>query len=432
MSDDMLQKIQNLPYGMTGPLEKRFKFFPTRKSRTDNKGYRIIEFPEDYMFAMVNIHFREKHGINTLKDFIDVLNQWGYNERIRSDLRYWGIKFNIETWSWYSEGPDDVPSLRFFESYENSTANPVFFEDFPEQYVYDHYDVGSNGQFLIYYRVVKEIPDIGLPGWLTRVNGYKYTPSEYIFRSSPNEKSEMFFGVELEVASKLTPVDLQYLVTQVEPKQEPFFYFKWDGSIEFQQDFSTFEIVTFPCSYRYLKENFSLLFKKLEEKLPDWRNYIKTDQSTGVHVHVSLDSFFTRMHLKKFVTIWNQYDRTNTEFIQKIGLRQFNNYCRVPPNFDGMTLARRLRTGVYAPGHNPNKYSACRETDHTAEVRIFRGGFDYYHIMYCLETVHAMHTFAVKVPLRSISSRFFTVEFKDWLADQQRYRRLKKEIAKCA
>jgi hypothetical protein len=68
----------------------------------------------------------------------------------------------------------------------------------------------------------------------------------------------------------------------------------------------------------------------------------------------------------------------------------------------------------------------------TSEVRVFAGGFNLEHIKYCLEAVHAMHTFSDKVPIGMVSSPTFPPHFTEWLSTEPRYKRLQKELKVCA
>lgn len=427
--------IQDLPDFMTSTIRQNYKFWKDAESFKAKKGSKLVPIPQNPEFMFCNIPFLEEHGINTVDDAVDFLNKYGYNETLRLHIRYHGFHFNGSEWKWthemYGQGFKIVSYVKDKSTSKGLTG--IFTTDEVTKRVYTFYDVSYSGEglFEIFYEEKKEVPSLGLDPWLTELNNYKFTPESFTFRYD-SDYSQLTFGLELEVSSKISRADLQYLVTQVEPIQEPFFYFKHDGSIGKHSGFENYEIVTFPCSYKFLRKNFRILFEKLERLLPDWKDYFITDHRCGLHVHVNRDSFMSDLHQNKFVAVWNQYDSLNTSFIQRLGQREFNQYCKVFHDHVGKTLARRLKYGAYAPGHDEARRASCRQTKNTCEVRIFKGGFDYNHIMYCLETVHAIHAFTDKSPVSIISTRRFIPEFTGWLRDTRKYNRLKEYLEQCA
>lgn len=430
-----MSQLQGLPSFIIDTSSRGYKFYPTKESFNSGLGYNIRKLcGYDVSYTFLQSSFLEENNLSTVQDTLDLLNSWGYNETLYGSLRYHGYRFDKGNWTWShisKSGNEPIVGTELYPS--PSSSSSFLYTNGLEKYFYTDlsYTIDNNEPlWKVWYKIKQDLPNLDIPAFMLEQNSHKFTPEFQIMRD--NDMSNMTFGIEIEVSTKLSKWDLQYLITQVEPIQEPFFYFKHDGSINSSYGFEhTYEIVTMPCTFKFLRKNFKILFDKLDAKLPDWPKYFKIDKSCGVHVHVNKDSFFSNLHLKKFVSIWNQYDSLNTTFIQKVGMRKFNKYCNIHQDQDGRTIARRLKVGAWGPGHDNKRYASCRETYHTAEVRIFKGGFDYDHIMYCLEAVHAMHQFSNKTPISLISTRRFIPEFTTWLNDEVKYSRLKEHL-KCA
>ena len=133
-----------------------------------------------------------------------------------------------------------------------------------------------------------------------------------------NQEADMF-GVELEFSSSVSVKELQYIVTDVEPKQRPFFIFKHDGSVtgRFQHKV---ELVTVPCTARYLRQEFKKFFKKLETlcavKGRPLSDYFDTsfNLNNGIHIHVSRSSFVSDVHRRKFTSALQLQDKVSYDF----------------------------------------------------------------------------------------------------------------------
>lgn len=322
-------------------------------------------------------------------------------------------------------------SISLYESFNN----PQLVKDSEitkgKPYLRNYYWNGAN--FVVEYTVETKLKHKN-PRFLTEVQDYRYVPEKHVFHGG-NPGNRLFFGLELEVSSRVTPEELQYIVTNVEPKQEPFFYFKHDGSI-LNTFGHTYEIVTFPCSPRFLKAEFRKLFSKLE-KLTDGHisDYFDTNSrhTDGLHIHVSRDSFSSRIWRNKFVSVWNQWDKSNQKFLWKLSRRihplSENRFCRPHRNMVDKTVAYRLREGAINTGYE-DRYASSRETSNTVEVRVFQGKFELDHILYCVTLTKAIHEFTYSMPINSLGVRFKD-DFIKWLNKNGKYRSLEKEITQC-
>lgn len=357
--------------------------------------------------------FKSENNVTDRKSLANYLNTIGYCRGVVSKVSPWGLYFDTYSWTWCVDSYADSPLVTFKGSKSTSFGKIEIIDLY-----FDNYSVQ------VVTRVVANIP--GVPNWMCDKQHYKFVPDQYEFKHLARDSTEQYLGMEFEIDSDYTPVELQYLVTQVEPKQEPFFYFKHDGTIEDSQRHEhAYEVVTLPCTPKYLKRNMRIFFDKVQRELD--ASKFHAGATTGVHVHLSKDAFFSKLHLRKFNTIWNQYDRKNRVFIEALGKRMATHYCKPNERLLGTTLARRLRDEFVPYGSHPDKYSACRMTNNTTEVRVFKGGFDYDHAQYCIDVVCAMFDFSDVVSIKDIGSPRFEDSFKAWLK-KSNYRNLKKEI----
>lgn len=313
-------------------------------------------------------------------------------------------------------------------------------EQEPQRYVFFSY-VGLMESGSLKIEVVPDRAEpsgqTSIPNWWFEHRNYSFRP-EFVFNSLPKERHSLFFGLELEVSTRLSTKEMQKIVTEVEPKQEPFFYFKQDSSISGQYS-NKIEIVTMPCTPSYLKKNFKIFFKKLEDlcaakgvSLGDVFD-MSQQLSNGIHIHVANEAFVQssyrdNRHKNKFLTAFNQWDKTFQDFLMKVTKRptsiKDSTYCHVHPGMDGYTLARRLARGTNG---SHDRHSSCHETGNTVEVRVFYGLPDIKHILSCIEFTQAMFHFTQYAPISSFGASFATV-FTNWLSKQPGYRSIKESI----
>ena len=275
-----------------------------------------------------------------------------------------------------------------------------------------------------------------------RFNSYsfKMDSHEYdFFRTTEKEMREehsLMLGLELEICTNLDCKEIQYIVTDVEPKQKPFFIFKSDSSITGKFD-KKYELVTVPCSPKYLKREWKLFFDKVERlaktKGKTTSDYFDTatNLSNGLHIHVSKASFGfdTKYHLRRFLTLMNQYDKSSTDFINQFARRPIkytdNSYCTPNETYQGRTVAYRIKSC------RSEKRSACHELSrNTVEVRIFQGIFDKDHVVRSIEFVDAMVNFSRFMSLQMFG-RKFVKGFTDYVMKQPGYLKLKEELKPC-
>jgi hypothetical protein len=264
--------------------------------------------------------------------------------------------------------------------------------------------------------------------------------SFHFFRTTPKDTpEEVMFGMELEISTRLSCEEIQYIVTDVEPKQEPFFIFKHDGSVTGMYD-NKIEIVTVPCTPRYLRREWKTFFTKLEKlcaaKGQPIENYFDVCDSlnNGLHIHVSKESFYDDSHMRKFLALWNRTDTSLMSFINRLTFRPRNywenGYCQPDTRVQGQLVSRILKGR-----HRFQHRGSCHEIKSaTVEVRVFQGIFDLKHIRRSIDLVDAVFRFTNNTGLRSIFGKTtipFESEFTKFVFSQPGLVNLKKELKAC-
>lgn len=265
------------------------------------------------------------------------------------------------------------------------------------------------------------------------LNNYSFKPTlTYMKLSKEREKNE-FYGIELEVSTLLSPYELYQIVTQIEPKQEPFFYCKSDSSVNGCHTHKM-ELVTNPMTYRRQRKEWRIFFAKIEKLVEEHSKFKDVSQifdtsrnlNNGIHIHVSKTAFAwtpprqnknKNPHKEKFVVCLNDSGLKTQHFLQHMGKRntipKFNAYCRPHSSVDGYRLGRAIKNTKEG-----DHRASCNETSATVEVRVFQGIYDLEHLLTCLEFVKCMLHFTRECGYRSITSRYFYSHFKDWVIDK--------------
>ena len=274
------------------------------------------------------------------------------------------------------------------------------------------------------------------------------------FRSLTKTEAGNWYGMEIELATVLSPLELQKIVTDVEPKQKPFFIMKADSSIQGNPYKYTnlVELVTVPCTAKYLRVAWKTFFEKIEkllkEKGLDWKDVfdMRNDLSNGIHIHVSKDSFRGYTHAKKFMAIFNDSSSKTVNLFQLFAKRPntyiMNSYCKIPDAYKGRTLVTKLRHSRYKytkkrlPSDkivipSSERYSVCHDgSPHTLEVRLFQSLVDLDHILKCLSLVDSLVKFTDQMSIKDMGLSFPTA-FKEWLNKQHGFAKIKEEINAC-
>ena len=287
-----------------------------------------------------------------------------------------------------------------------------------------------------------ECPDVVKPQWSDIKNyTYKMDSTDFkFFRTMKLEQIGLWFGLELEVCSEVSGAELQFIAQQVEPRQDPFFILKHDVSIKGVFKYR-YEIVTVPCTPKYLKTNFNLLFEKLE-KLAEAKEKTLAEiftvdggEANGLHIHVDRKAFATKSSLRKFSCMWLYPSNVTLDFLNRFGKRESSigvNPAGEKPAYYGPypDFPRRfsfMKTGTI---YGTDRYRNLNVTRQTAEVRAFKGNFEAKHVVNCIDFTEFLVDFCntaghsdfipIKIP-SAIRRRLATTSYENL-----------KEIAECA
>ena len=208
-------------------------------------------------------------------------------------------------------------------------------------------------------------------------------------RKASESKDRLLYGVELEVEHKTSAETGAKYVSKFLDKQ--YVTFKRDGSL----GHTGFEVVTRPDSMEVHKRKFKELFDDRPGKqLTSWSN-----GRCGMHVHIT-KSELSQLQLGKMLCFLNE--PANTNMIAKIAGRKPGRWCRV---------YKKKVTDIYRPDE---RYVALNITEHTAEVRIFRGTLSQAGFFKNLEFVQALVEFCAPAN-RGIREAVSAREFCRWL-----------------
>lgn len=281
-----------------------------------------------------------------------------------------------------------------------------------------------------------------------RLMNYRFTPPDMTFLKTEREaKTHLYFGMELELSTALSPKELQLINTTIEPIREHWFFLKQDSSVtgsfnSGRGNGDCMEMVTVPMTPKRMRQEWKILFDKLDrlikERNLNWTDVfdMSTTLTNGIHIHVSKDAFVQNAsihdhrHKFRFIAAFNQWESSMQDWLQKISKRpeplRNSRYCYIHPGLDGRTLARRLRDG---PTHD-DRHSACHESSQTVEVRIFQGIVDLPHILSCVDMVEAMFEFTQYAPLHSYGAKFPSI-FSSFVMKHERFKHAKEVLAQC-
>lgn len=258
---------------------------------------------------------------------------------------------------------------------------------------------------------------------------FRMEPDKYKFFRSVNNEQNYFFGLELEVSTKLSAKEIQAIVTEVEPKQEPFFIFKQDSTLSGKYN-NYVEIVTVPCSPRYLRKNFKIFFQKLnklcKEKNMSISDVFDTsrDLNNGIHIHVSRDDFCFKHHVNRYLAAWNQWDDQVMKLFQEVSQRpgkysesrwckQSQNFLKTKPKskfklakFKRASAQKSIATRLKGVRAEDRYCIINQENSATLETRIFQGIFDLSHIMQCISFNEAMLDFTAVASYSQFDDKF--------------------------
>lgn len=255
---------------------------------------------------------------------------------------------------------------------------------------------------------------------------YSYKP-EPVFRGE-RKPGQAFFGLELE----LTAENPDRLAAEAAALLGEHVYMKQDSSIS-----RGFELVTHPMTYQWAMDEFS------------WQGFeilagrgIGSDDSTGMHIHVSKSGFGKASHDLKWLTFWYQ----NRRAIEKIARRRNSTFASFDNaherkyvvglkkegvvrcnNCDSCSANRRERSDYYRCRAYLERYSAINLTNsQTYEARVFASSTNSIHIRGAIALMASTIEYTRQLTANAVIKRdgYAWSAFLEWVAADGRYQPL--------
>lgn len=247
-----------------------------------------------------------------------------------------------------------------------------------------------------------------------RVQSHDYNPHSWSFKSVPGERVQEYYAIELEVAYNYTHGAPRRMAEIFDGADDV--YFKHDGSIEDGSCGPGVEIVTQPCSWRYLQGLRATWSQRLAAmRGAGFRSF--DAGNCGLHVHVSREPFSAGQLIRLQSLIYD-----NAELFRRISQRSQYRYCAFDQRDATDPRFRVLKAGAakhgksyryfdYDPHQNQDRRVALNFPNDTptVEFRFFRGTLNEASFWKSLECVNACVTFTRE------SSKTDAVSFLRWV-----------------
>jgi len=199
------------------------------------------------------------------------------------------------------------------------------------------------------------------------VYNYSFKPTPF-FNYIESDPDRLFFGFENEVTfsnGSQSSDGLRKLYEKFDPTK---LVCKSDSSIRG----SGFEIVSQPMTLRYLQKSLGVgdLFQYGMEPSP----------SCGLHVHVDRRAFISETHLWKVV----EFIYSNEKLSNKVAGRSYSNY--------NSKISKKVVEDIKQPGARTSRVNLTNK--HTVEFRMFAGCVRPFQLLYRVEFLHALISWA--------------------------------------
>lgn len=212
---------------------------------------------------------------------------------------------------------------------------------------------------------------------------YQYNPKPFCYCNLPNEKTKLYFGIELEIEDR-KDVKWHTIIGDL----PEFVYCKSDGSLS-----NGFEIVSHPATFNWLKHH-----KTEWDKILSLRQKGFASQETntcGMHIHLSKNAF-SNCHLYKFM----RFIYRNKSFVKQISQRdsvqELERWASLKETKHITARRAKNKCNAYCDRHIG--INLLREK--SVEIRIFKGtlvpDFFWKNIEFC----KALYDFTFKTSLQ--------------------------------
>lgn len=213
------------------------------------------------------------------------------------------------------------------------------------------------------------------------IHDYSYRPDP-IFRSSEDENTRLYFGIEVETEVRggdygLRRVSAEYAGLILET--EKLAYLKHDGSLE-----CGFEIVSHPMTHNYFMKEASTLWDVITKLKTDYNMIAWGTKTCGLHIHISRAGFSGGSHQHRFL----QLVYNNKDFYEAMAGRSSSHWAKFDDIIDPETGVKTFKNKFNR--HGSDRYSAVNTNNrNTLEMRIFRGSLNHNYLKACIDLAHA-------------------------------------------
>jgi hypothetical protein len=213
------------------------------------------------------------------------------------------------------------------------------------------------------------------------IHDYSYRPDP-IFRSSEDEQTRLYFGVEIETEVRGGDYGSRRVAAEYAQQQLEMYdlaYLKSDGSLE-----CGFEIVSHPLSHSYFMNDASRLWDTINKLKSDYNMMAWGTKTCGLHVHISRAGFNNGSHQHRFL----QLVYNNKDFYEVLAGRSSSHWAKFDDNVDPTTGQKSLKHKFERGGSD--RYAAVNTNNRqTLEMRIFRGSLNPRFIKSAIDLAHA-------------------------------------------
>ncbi len=225
------------------------------------------------------------------------------------------------------------------------------------------------------------------------IHDYSYRPDP-IFRSSEDENTRLYFGIEVETEvrggsyeARKIAAEFAYLL-----ENENLAYLKSDGSLE-----CGFEIVSHPMTHSYFMKDANILWETISTLKSNYDMMAWGTKTCGLHVHISRAGFNGGSHQHRFL----QLVYNNKDFYEVLAGRSSSHWAKFNDNINPDTGQKSFKHKF--DRHGSDRYSAVNTNNrNTLEMRIFRGSLNPRFIKSAIDLAHASVEFTRVMSVKEV------------------------------
>ena len=225
------------------------------------------------------------------------------------------------------------------------------------------------------------------------IHDYSYRPDP-IFRSSEDENTRLYFGIEVETEVRGGSYEGRRYAAEyaVKLEQQGLAYLKSDGSLE-----CGFEIVSHPMTHSYFMNDANILWETISTLKSNYEMMAWGTKTCGLHVHISRAGFNGGSHQHRFL----QLVYNNKDFYEVLAGRSSSHWAKFDDNVDPDTGRKSLKHKF--DRHGSDRYSAVNTNNrNTLEMRIFRGSVNPRFIKSAIDLAHASVEYTRVMSVREV------------------------------